>query len=331
MYAIGALIAVAATPAAVDAAEEYLDSARGSSDEDELLESVAVTGIAGFLTVAATIAIVVLSIIWLYRVVGNHRAIGRNTTWSSGWAIGGWFVPPLVVYAVPMLVLRESWKASDPAVPPGDERWRQSPVNPIVYVWWVLYGLAPIVFIVAGVTFETSGFGQDADDLAESLARRPGLHDGARHCRRPVRCRLGVARPRPHAPATSASPARHGPVDTPDAVSTYLVRHAKAGSRHRWDGDDFERPVSASGRKQADAMAARLVDAGVTSLWSSPYVRCIETLEPLADLVGLPIHTDERLVRGCPVRGHPAAARGVRRRCGALHARRRARRKSRRH
>jgi 8-oxo-dGTP diphosphatase len=81
-------------------------------------------------------------------------------------------------------------------------------------------------------------------------------------------------------------------------VSTYLVRHAKAGSRKTWDGDDFERPVSPTGRKQADAMAARLVDAGLTSLWSSPYVRCIETLEPLADLVGLPIQTDERLAEG---------------------------------
>ena len=175
VYAIGALVAVAATPAAVDAAREYLDSARGNSDEDELLESVAVTGIAGFLTVATTIAILVLSMIWLYRVVGNHRAIGRTTTWSPGWAIGGWFVPPLIVYAVPMLVLRESWMAADPAVEPGDERWRQSPVNPIVYVWWVLYGLAPIVFIIAGVTFETSGFGQDADELAESLVDSQGF------------------------------------------------------------------------------------------------------------------------------------------------------------
>ena len=56
--------------------------------------------------------------------------------------------------------------------------------------------------------------------------------------------------------------------------------------------------MSVSGRKQADGMAARLEDAGVTSLWSSPYVRCVETLEPLADLVGLPIRTDERLTEG---------------------------------
>jgi hypothetical protein len=175
VYAIGALVALFATPVAVDAARKYLDSARTSSDEDDFLGSVAVTGISGFLTVAATIAIVVLSMIWLYRIVGNHRAIGRRTSWSTGWAIGGWFVPPLIVYAVPMLVLRESWKASDAAVPPGDDRWRQNPVNPIVYVWWVLYGLAPIVFIAAGVTFETSGFGQDPDDLADSLIEGQAL------------------------------------------------------------------------------------------------------------------------------------------------------------
>ena len=81
-------------------------------------------------------------------------------------------------------------------------------------------------------------------------------------------------------------------------MSTYLVRHAKAGSRKTWDGDDFSRPVSPSGRKQADAMAARLVDGGLTSLWSSPYVRCLETLEPLAELVGLRIKTDQRLAEG---------------------------------
>ena len=174
-YIIGGLVAVFATPVAADAAQKYLDSARTSTDEDDFLASVAITGIAGFITVAATIAILVLSMIWLYRIVGNHRAIGRQTTWSTGWAIGGWFVPPLVVYAVPMLVLRESWKASDAAVPPGDDRWRQIPVNPIVYVWWVLYGLAPIVFIVAGVTFETSGFNQDPDELAESFVDSQGF------------------------------------------------------------------------------------------------------------------------------------------------------------
>ena len=85
-------------------------------------------------------------------------------------------MPPLIVYAVPMLVLRESWKASDPAVPPGDDGWRQSAVNPIVYVWWALYGLAPIVFLVAGVTVPGRHVrSQDTEDLAEFLRDRVGF------------------------------------------------------------------------------------------------------------------------------------------------------------
>ena len=38
----------------------------------------------------------------------------------------------------------------------------------------------------------------------------------------------------------------------------YLLRHAKAGERRLWDGDDVERPLSAKGRKQSDLLAERL-------------------------------------------------------------------------
>lgn len=172
VYAVGSIITIAATPTVVNAAEDFLD---GTLTEDEFLERLAVNAIAGLLTVGATIAIVVLSIIWLYRIVANHRAIDRRTTWAPGWAIGGWFVPPLVLYVVPMLVLRESWKAADPSVPPGDDRWRNSSENPMIYVWWVLYGLAPIIFIAAGVTFQVGSFSQDADELADSLRDGQGF------------------------------------------------------------------------------------------------------------------------------------------------------------
>ena len=81
-------------------------------------------------------------------------------------------------------------------------------------------------------------------------------------------------------------------------MSTFVVRHVKAGSRSRWSGDDRERPVSASGRQQADGIAERLADAGVRGLWSSPYRRCVETLEPLAARLGLALLTDRRLGEG---------------------------------
>lgn len=81
----------------------------------------------------------------------------------------------------------------------------------------------------------------------------------------------------------------------------YLVRHAKAGERRSWTGDDLHRPLSKKGRKQSEALAARLVKHDPTALLSSPYVRCIETLEPLARLTGLPVEIEHRLEEYQPI------------------------------
>ena len=75
----------------------------------------------------------------------------------------------------------------------------------------------------------------------------------------------------------------------------YLVRHAKAGSRREWKGDDRARPLSRNGQRQAEALATRLARCSVTSFISSPYLRCIQTLQPTADAVGAVVTTDERL------------------------------------
>jgi 8-oxo-dGTP diphosphatase len=87
-------------------------------------------------------------------------------------------------------------------------------------------------------------------------------------------------------------------------LSIFVVRHAKAGSPHEWDGDDdTERPLTKPGRRQAAALAARLGGEQVTGLWSSPYVRCVQTIEPLAEVLGLDIVTDPRLAEGAALTG----------------------------
>ena len=82
----------------------------------------------------------------------------------------------------------------------------------------------------------------------------------------------------------------------------YLVRHAKAGSRHDFKGNDRLRPLSNNGRLQAQALAARLtpalVEAEVTTLYSSPYLRCMQTLRPLAKAIGATVEPDDRLGEG---------------------------------
>lgn len=85
-----------------------------------------------------------------------------------------------------------------------------------------------------------------------------------------------------------------------DAATIYFVRHAKAGERRTWEHDDVDRPLSKEGWRQANQLAKRLAGKQATTLHSSPYVRCVQTLEPLADRLGTTVTVDERLREGEP-------------------------------
>jgi 8-oxo-dGTP diphosphatase len=82
-----------------------------------------------------------------------------------------------------------------------------------------------------------------------------------------------------------------------DEPTSYLVRHAKAGSRERWTAPDRDRPLSPPGRVQADALAG-LLGPTTRTVISSPYVRCVETVAPLAEALGLRLEEDDRLAEG---------------------------------
>ena len=82
-----------------------------------------------------------------------------------------------------------------------------------------------------------------------------------------------------------------------DELTSYIVRHAKAGSRERWTAPDRDRPLSAPGRLQAAALA-RLLAPATRAVMSSPYIRCVETVAPLAEAAGLRIEEDDRLAEG---------------------------------
>lgn len=78
----------------------------------------------------------------------------------------------------------------------------------------------------------------------------------------------------------------------------YLVRHADAGHRRDFDGPDRERPLSERGWRQAEGLAEQLADAGIVRLLASPFLRCMQTLEPLARRVGIPVEPERRLAEG---------------------------------
>jgi broad specificity phosphatase PhoE len=84
-------------------------------------------------------------------------------------------------------------------------------------------------------------------------------------------------------------------------VTVYLVRHAKAGSRKAWKGDDELRPLSKAGKAQARALAKLLAGAGITRIFSSPHLRCRQTVEPLAQRIGVDIELSDALREGAPL------------------------------
>jgi phosphohistidine phosphatase SixA len=81
-------------------------------------------------------------------------------------------------------------------------------------------------------------------------------------------------------------------------VTIFLVRHGHAGTRRGWDGPDAERPLSERGESQALALAEQLGDRPIKRVLSSPFIRCGQTVAPLAERVSLAVEMDDRLAEG---------------------------------
>ncbi|MGA8724738.1 MAG: phosphoglycerate mutase family protein [Acidimicrobiales bacterium] len=81
-------------------------------------------------------------------------------------------------------------------------------------------------------------------------------------------------------------------------MTLLVVRHADAGRRDHYQGDDRERPLSTEGRAQAAALVELLRGYRPTAVLSSPFVRCVETVRPLADALALPVETTDALAEG---------------------------------
>lgn len=69
----------------------------------------------------------------------------------------------------------------------------------------------------------------------------------------------------------------------------YLVRHAHADWR-----PDENRPLSSRGMRDAESVADLLGEHPITTVFSSPYTRALQTVQPLAARLGQRIRTDER-------------------------------------
>jgi 8-oxo-dGTP diphosphatase len=84
-------------------------------------------------------------------------------------------------------------------------------------------------------------------------------------------------------------------------MAIHLVRHAKAGSRPEWHQPDDLRPLTNGGLVQAMTIADALLPLDVAAVISSRYVRCVQTVQPLADKLGVPVETSSALAEEASV------------------------------
>jgi 8-oxo-(d)GTP phosphatase len=87
-------------------------------------------------------------------------------------------------------------------------------------------------------------------------------------------------------------------IEALSAPPLLVVRHASAGDSETWEGDDRLRPLDDKGRRQAEELVERLEPYEVERILSSPHIRCVQTVEPLARARGLEIDTSDDLAEG---------------------------------
>lgn len=99
-----------------------------------------------------------------------------------------------------------------------------------------------------------------------------------------------------------------------------LIRHAVAEERETWTGsDDAKRPLTEAGRRQAERIAREVMkmaeamerDAAIVSLRSSPALRCVDTVRPLAKRAGLALDVDANLMEGRTIGPPPPREQGM--------------------
>jgi 8-oxo-dGTP diphosphatase len=80
-----------------------------------------------------------------------------------------------------------------------------------------------------------------------------------------------------------------------DTQTVLVVRHGTAGSKSRFSGDDKMRPLDKKGRGQAEALVGQLSAFGPTDVYAADRVRCHQTVEPLAEELGVIICNEPTL------------------------------------
>lgn len=113
--------------------------------------------------------------------------------------------------------------------------------------------------------------------------------------------RLSEPRERPMVVAVAYAAARGGhTADAHRPTRLILLRRAAVVPREHWHGGDDARPLRAQGQAEAQALRALAPLFDITTVLSSPALRCVQTVTPLAAALGRPVQILDDLVERDP-------------------------------
>jgi len=101
-------------------------------------------------------------------------------------------------------------------------------------------------------------------------------------------------------------------------VPLFLIRHAVAGTRDVRDPRDDQRALDADGRRRANDIGVELAHRGIEAIYSSPALRCQQTVVPLAQALNLEVQPVAELFEGSSSSRSIAFVRSFTERCVVL-------------
>jgi hypothetical protein len=104
------------------------DVAAGQTSDNQT-SVIAIVELVAFITAGVCFTV------WFHRAYSNLLRLGATTTrYTTGWAIGAWFVPVLNLWR-PKQIANDIWRGSDPHHPRQQPSWGE-PVSPLLWLWW---------------------------------------------------------------------------------------------------------------------------------------------------------------------------------------------------
>jgi hypothetical protein len=92
--------------------------------------------------IASIVLLILTAIAWLgWQSLAYRNALDlgiRNPRFSTGWAIGWWFVP-VATLVKPKQVMNDIWRGSDPGLVGNESGFSERPVDMLLHLWWAAW------------------------------------------------------------------------------------------------------------------------------------------------------------------------------------------------